>query len=146
MDLSNLKPPAGSQKNNRRVGRGPGSGHGKTSGRGHKGQKSRSGAKIGPRFEGGQMPLQRRLPKRGFTNIFKKEFCLVKVGDLGRFEAGAVVDPAALIQAGIVRKYADGIKILADGEINVSLTVKAHKFSKAAIEKIKAAGGTIEEI
>lgn len=146
MDLSNLKPPAGAVKKGKRLGRGPGSGRGKTSGRGHKGQKSRSGASINPAFEGGQMPLQRRLPKRGFTNIFKKEFALIKIADLARFEAGTVVDPKLLVEAGMVRQLKDGIKILSDGDLAVALTVKAHKFSKAAMKKITDAGGTVEEL
>jgi large subunit ribosomal protein L15 len=146
MDLSNLKPPAGAKKSRKRVGRGHGSGTGKTSGRGHKGQKSRSGAKISPRFEGGQMPLQRRLPKRGFTNIFRTEYTLVKVGDLARFEAGTVVDLEKLKESGLIRNLKMPVKVLSDGELSVALTVKAHKFSKAAQEKITAAGGTVETL
>ena len=136
MELSNLKPPAGSAKNRKRVGRGHGSGTGKTSGRGHKGQKSRSGAKIRPGFEGGQMPLQRRLPKRGFTNIFRKEFVIVKVGDMARFDAGTVVDPEKMVEVGMIKNLKKPVKVLSDGELKVAVTIKAHKFSKAAQEKI----------
>jgi large subunit ribosomal protein L15 len=144
MDLSNLKPPAGAVKKKRRLGRGPGSGHGKTAGRGHKGQKSRSGASIPARFEGGQMPIHRRLPKRGFTNIFRVEYTLVKVGDLARFDAGTVVDTAKFLESGLLRNPKSMVKVLSDGELSVALTVKADKFSKAAQEKITAAGGTVE--
>lgn len=146
MDLSNLKKPDGAVKNRKRVGRGPGSGKGKTAGRGHKGQKSRSGVSLRPGFEGGQMPLQRRLPKRGFTNINRIEFTIIKVGDLARFEAGTVVDPEMMVQSGLVRNLKSPIKILSDGDLSVALTVKANKFSKAAQEKITAAGGTVETI
>ena len=146
MELSNLKPPAGSAKKGKRLGRGPGSGKGKTSGRGNNGQKSRSGGSIPPRFEGGQMPLQRRLPKRGFNNIFRTEYNLIKVGDLARFEAGETIDPQRMVQAGLVHNLRGKIKVLSDGDLAVALTVKAHKFSKAAQEKITAAGGTIETL
>ncbi len=146
MDLSNLKPPAGAKKARKRIGRGIGSGTGKTSGRGHKGQKSRSGAKISPRFEGGQMPLQRRLPKKGFTNIFRTEYTLVKVADLATFDAGTVVDLEKMMESGLIRNLKMPVKVLSDGEITVALTVKAHKFSKAAQEKITAAGGTVERL
>ena len=144
MDLSSLKPVKGATKQRKRVGRGHGSGHGKTSCRGHKGQNSRSGGGTKPGFEGGQMPLQRRLPKRGFTNIFKKQYALVQVGDLCRFEAGSVVDPEALAQSGLLSKMEDGVKVLAGGEIDRPLTIRAHKWSQAAQAKIEAAGGTIE--
>lgn len=146
MDLSNLKPAIGSTKNRKRLGRGHGSGLGKTSGKGHKGQKARSGGGIKPGFEGGQMPMQRRLPKRGFTPLTKKVYALVNLRDLELFEAGSVVDAAALIQAGLVNSIGDGIKVLGDGELTKSLTVQAHKFSKSAAEKIAAAGGTAEVI
>jgi large subunit ribosomal protein L15 len=146
MDLSNLSPPKGAVKNRKRVGRGPGSGHGKTSGRGHKGQKARSGGSIKPGFEGGQMPLARRLPKRGFTNIFKKQYALVQVGDLAAFDKGSVVDPGALVANGLVTKLLDGVKLLANGDIDRPLTVKVHKCSRAAQAKIVAAGGTVEVI
>ena len=142
--LGELKPPPGARKRPQRVGRGPGSGHGKTSGRGHKGQKSRSGAHIPAGFEGGQMPLQRRLPKRGFRNIFKKHFALVHIRDLNRFSKGDVVDVEALQKAGLVKKVYDGVKILGDGELKVSLTVRAHKFTGSARKKIEAASGKVE--
>jgi large subunit ribosomal protein L15 len=146
MDLSNLKPAIGSTKNRKRIGRGAGSGTGKTAGKGHKGQNARSGGGIKAGFEGGQMPLHRRLPKRGFTSLNKKVYALVNLHDLELFEAGSVVDMAALGQAGLVKKVGDGIKILGDGELTKALTVKAHKFSKSAQERIAAAGGKAEVI
>jgi large subunit ribosomal protein L15 len=146
MDLSNLKPAIGSTKNRKRIGRGAGSGTGKTAGKGHKGQNARSGGGVKAGFEGGQMPLQRRLPKRGFTPLTKKVYALVNLRQLEEFEAGAVVDLQALGKAGMVRKINDGIKILGDGELTKALTVKAHKFSKSAVEKIEAAGGKAEVI
>ena len=146
MELSNLQPAAGSKhSDNFRRGRGHGSGNGKTAGKGHKGQKARSGA-TRPGFEGGQMPLQRRIPKRGFNNIFAKEIVSVNVGTLNKFEDGAAVDAAALIQAGIIKKSCDGVKILSNGELNKKLTVKANAFSEAAKAKIEAAGGKAEVI
>jgi large subunit ribosomal protein L15 len=146
MELSNLKPKKGARHAKKRVGRGPGSGHGKTSGRGEKGQKSRSGysAKLG--FEGGQMPLHRRLPKRGFTNIFKKEYAVINLADLERFDNGATVDEAALRQAGLVKGQNDGIKVLGNGKLSKKLTVSATKFSATAKSAIEAAGGTVQEI
>lgn len=144
MDLSNLKPALGSTKNRKRIGRGPGSGTGKTSGKGHKGQNARSGGGVKPGFEGGQMPLQRRLPKRGFTPLTRKVYSLVNVSDLDRFDSNTVVDAKLLVEAGLVHKIIDGIKILGDGELSTALTVKADKFSKSAITKIEAAGGKIE--
>jgi len=146
MDLSNLKPAIGSTKNRKRLGRGHGSGLGKTSGKGHKGQKARSGGSIKPGFEGGQMPMHRRLPKRGFTPLTKKVYALVNLRDLDLFEAGSVVDVAALIQAGLVNSIGDGVKVLGDGDLTKALTVQAHKFSKSAAEKIAAVGGTAEVI
>jgi large subunit ribosomal protein L15 len=146
MDLSNLSPPKGSVKTRKRVGRGPGSGHGKTSCRGHKGQKSRSGGSIRPGFEGGQMPLARRLPKRGFTNIFKKQYALIQVRDLMTFEKGSVIDPGVLLESGLVSKLLDGVKLLGNGDIDRPLTVKVHRCSRAAQAKIVAAGGTVEVI
>lgn len=146
MELNNLKPKKGSRHAKKRVGRGPGSGHGKTSGRGEKGQKSRSGFSRKLGFEGGQMPLHRRLPKRGFTNIFKKDYAVVNVSDLERFDNGTSVDEAALRQAGLVKGQHDGVKILGDGELSRKLTVSATKFSKSAREIIEKAGGTCEEI
>ncbi|WP_303721696.1 50S ribosomal protein L15 [Malonomonas rubra] len=144
MDLSNLKPAAGSTKNRKRIGRGPGSGAGKTAGKGHKGQNARSGGGVKPGFEGGQMPLQRRLPKRGFASLNKKVYALVNLRDLDAFDAGAVVDIEALGNAGLISGVKDGVKILADGDISKALTVQAHKFSKSAAEKIVAAGGKAE--
>jgi len=146
MDLSNLKPAIGSTKSKKRIGRGPGSGSGKTSGKGHKGQKARSGGSIKPGFEGGQMPLQRRLPKRGFKSLDKKVYVLVKIQDLEAFEANSIVDVEALGKVGLVKKLVDGIKVLGDGELTKALTVRAHKFSKSAIEKIEKAGGKAEVI
>lgn len=146
MDLSNLKPAPGSTKNRKRIGRGPGSGTGKTSGKGHKGQNARSGGGVKPGFEGGQMPLQRRIPKRGFTSLDKKVYNLVNLRDLDAFEAGTVVDVEQYGKSGLVTNMKDGIKVLADGQLTKALTVKAHKFSKSAIEKIEAAGGKAEVI
>ncbi len=146
MDLSNLKPALGSTKNRKRLGRGPGSGTGKQSGKGHKGQNARSGGGVKPGFEGGQMPLQRRLPKRGFVSTNKKVYNLINLRDLDVFEAGTVVDLEAFGKAGLVTALKDGVKILADGEVTKALTVQAHKFSKAAAEKIEAAGGKAEVI
>ncbi len=144
MDLSNLKPAPGSTKNRKRIGRGPGSGSGKTSGKGHKGQNARSGGGVKPGFEGGQMPLQRRIPKRGFVSRNRKVYNLVNLRDLEAFDAGTVVDLEQYGKAGLVNGIKDGIKILADGELTKSLTVQAHKFSKVAAEKIEAAGGKVE--
>ena len=146
MKLHELKPAPGARKKPTRKGQGIGSGLGKTAGRGHKGQNARSGGGVRPGFEGGQMPLQRRLPKRGFTNIFRKEIIAINVDDLNRFENGTVVTPEALQEAGVIKKIADGVKILGNGELERSLTVKAHAFSKSAAEKIAAAGGTVEVI
>ena len=146
MNLSQLKPAEGSRKSRKRVGRGPGSGHGKTSCRGHKGQKARSGGGVRRGFEGGQMPLQRRMPKRGFHNIFKKEYALVHLSALEVFGEGTVITPTELIQKGLMKKRINEVKILGDGDLNKPLTVKAHKFSKTAVEKIRAAGGEIEVI
>ena len=146
MNLSNLKPAKGSQKARKRVGRGPGSGHGKTSCRGHKGQNSRSGGGAPLGFEGGQMPLTRRLPKRGFTNIFKKRYALINITDLATFDKDSIVDEVALVEKGLVGKVYDGIKLLGTGEIDKPVTLKVHKWSKAAMDKIVAAGGKIEEV
>jgi len=144
MDLSNLKPANGSTSTRKRIGRGPGSGSGKTSGKGHKGQNARSGGGVKPGFEGGQMPLQRRLPKRGFVSLNRKEYALINLRDLETFEAGSVVDFEALGKAGLLSKIKDGVKVLADGELTKALTVQAHKFSKSAVAKIEAAGGKAE--
>ncbi len=146
MNLSNLSAPRGSSRGRKRVGRGQGSGLGKTAGRGGKGQKARTGNMHFEGFEGGQMPLQRRLPKFGFKNPFRKEFATVNVVDLSRFDAGSVVDPENLKKVGLVRKTLDGIKILGDGELDRALTVRAHRFSQAAKEKIEKAGGKAEVI
>lgn len=146
MKLHELSPAIGSKKSRTRVGRGLGSGLGKTSGRGHKGQNARSGGGVRTGFEGGQMPLYRRLPKRGFTNIFGKEYAEVNVESLNRFEDGAVVDPVALIEAGILKNVRDGVRILGNGELTKNLTVIANGFTKSAESKITAAGGKVEVI
>src|SRR5687767_9951028 len=145
MELNNLKPKKGSKHAKKRVGRGPGSGHGKTASRGEKGQKSRSGYSRQIGFEGGQMPLHRRLPKRGFTNIFKRDYAVVNVSDLERFDNGAAVDETMLRQAGLVKGQHDGVKVLGDGELSKKLTVSATKFSKSAREIIEKAGGSCQE-
>lgn len=146
MDLSTLSPAPGSRKQRKRLGRGPGSGLGKTSGRGHKGRGARSGGNTHPRFEGGQMPLQRRLPKRGFHNPFRREFSIVNLSRLeAAFEAGAVVDAAALVQHGLVRAGRP-VKVLGQGDLTKALTVKADAFSESAKARIAAAGGSAEVI
>lgn len=144
--IHDLSPSAGARKKRKRIGRGPGSGHGKTSCRGHKGQKSRSGGGVARGFEGGQMPLQRRLPKRGFNNIFKKEYALINLEDLNRFDPNTTLDFKALKNAGLVKKEKDGIKLLGSGEISQPLVVKVQKTSRAAKEKVEAAGGRVEII
>lgn len=147
MKLHELQPAAGSKKTRTRVGRGLGSGLGKTSGRGQKGQNSRSGGGVRSGFEGGQMPLYRRLPKRGFNNVFAKQYAEVNVEQLNRFEDGATVDPVALIKAGILKNVRDGIRILGNGSLeSKKLTVIANGFTKSAEEKITAAGGKVEVI
>ncbi|MGI6702704.1 MAG: 50S ribosomal protein L15 [Clostridia bacterium] len=146
MKLHELKPAQGAKRKAKRVGRGMSSGHGKTSGRGHKGQKSRSGGGVRPGFEGGQMPLQRRIPKRGFTNIFKKEYSVVNLERLNMFEEGSVITPELMAEQGLVKKPSERIKVLGDGELGKALTVRAHKFSKTAAERIEAAGGKAEVI
>lgn len=146
MKLHELSPEPGSRKARTRRGRGLGSGLGKTSGRGQKGQNSRSGGGVRTGFEGGQMPLYRRLPKRGFKNVFAKQYAEVNVSSLNRFEDGAVVDPVALIEEGILKNVLDGVRILGNGELTKKLTVKANGFTKSAEEKIKAAGGEVEVI
>ena len=145
LSLSNLSPQKGSTKQRKRLGRGPGSGHGKTSGRGHKGFKARSGSGVKRGFEGGQMPLQRRLPKRGFNNIFRKEFAVVNVKDLDKLEAGSKVDRPALAAAGLIRAKDNFVKILGEGELTKKFTVAVDKVSVSARKKIESAGGTIEE-
>ncbi|KSU78454.1 LSU ribosomal protein L15P [Fictibacillus enclensis] len=146
MKLHELKPAEGSRSTRNRVGRGIGSGNGKTSGRGHKGQKARSGGGVRPGFEGGQNPLARRLPKRGFTNPTRKEYSIVNLEKLTRFEEGTEVTPELLIETGVVSKENSGIKVLGNGKLGVKLTVKAHKFSASAKEAIEAAGGKTEVI
>lgn len=146
MRLDQLAPSPGAKKSKKRVGRGCGSGLGKTAGRGSKGQNSRSGGGTPPWFEGGQMPLQRRVPKRGFNNIFKKQFSLVNVGDLERVSAVNEVSPELIVKSGLIKKIYDGIKLLAKGEIDKALTVRVHKASAAAISKVEAAGGRVELI
>ena len=146
MRLHELKAPEGATKAPKRVGRGTATGQGKTAGRGMNGQNSRSGGGVRLGFEGGQMPLYRRIPKRGFTNHFAKEYNAVNVKDLNRFETGAVVDAEALCNAGIVKQLKDGVKVLGNGELEKQLTVKAAKFSKSAAEKIEKAGGKAEVI
>jgi large subunit ribosomal protein L15 len=146
MRLHDLKPAAGSTKQRKRKGRGVGSGLGKTAGRGSKGQNARAGGGVRPGYEGGQMPLHRRLPKRGFTNIFKKEMAVINVSDLGRFASGSTVDPAALVGEGLLKGRRDGIKLLGQGDISIPLTVKINAISRVAREKIEAAGGSVEVI
>lgn len=144
MNLSELKPNEGSKHYRKRVGRGTSSGTGKTAGRGNKGQNSRSGGGVRPAFEGGQTPLFKRVPKRGFNNVNRKEYAVVNVEDLNCFEKGSVVTVKELQEKGLVKKAYDGLKVLGNGKLNVSLTVKANKFSKQASEAIQAAGGSIE--
>ena len=146
MKLHDIKPEPGSRKDRKRIGRGPGSGNGKTAGRGENGQKSRSGYSQKRGFEGGQMPLHRRLPKRGFTNIFRKEYRTVNIDRLNGFTAGATVGPVILQQAGLVKKGDLDLKVLGNGDIKVALTVQAHRFTESAKKKIEAAGGTAEVI
>ncbi len=145
MKLSDLAPAPGSRKKRKRVGRGPGSGHGKTSCKGHKGQKARSGGGTKPGFEGGQMPLQRRLPKRGFTNIFQKEYAIVNLSTLEKLSESTIT-PEYLLEEGVIKKDLDGIKILGNGEITRAITIKAHAFSASAREKIEKAKGKAEVI
>jgi large subunit ribosomal protein L15 len=144
--IGTLHSPRGAHKRRKRIGTGMGSGHGKTATRGSKGQRSRTGARVRPGFEGGQMPLQRRIPKRGFTNIFKKHFALVNLKDLTRFGPEEKVTPELLVQRGLVKKLGDGVKVLGMGELKAALTIAAHRFSKSALEKIRQAGGTAEVI
>ena len=146
MKIHDLSPSAGSRKKRKRVGIGPGSGHGKTSCRGHKGQKSRAGGGPRPGFEGGQMPLHRRLPKRGFTNIFKKKYDIINIKDLIRFAPNSTLDTASLEEAGIINSKRDGIKLLGNGEISFPVVITVNKVSRAAKEKILAAGGKVEVV
>ena len=146
MRIEDIRPAEGSTKNKKRVGRGVGSGHGKTSCKGHKGQKARSGGTKGAGFEGGQMPLQRRIPKRGFTNIFKKEYAIVNLDTLDALKDDAVITPELLIEKGVIKKMKDGLKVLANGSIQRPVTIKANAFSTSAAAKIEAAGGKTEVI
>ena len=147
MKLNELRPAEGSVQERYRKGRGPGSGNGKTAGKGHKGQNARSGGGVRPGFEGGQFPIYRQLPKRGFNNTrFATVYATINVSDLNRFEDGAIVDIQTLLDARVIRKAQDGLKVLGNGEITKKLTVKAAKFSAAAKEKIEAAGGSCEEV
>jgi large subunit ribosomal protein L15 len=145
LTLENLSPQPGSRKPRKRVGRGSGSGHGKTSTRGHKGYKARSGSSVKPGFEGGQMPLHRRLPKRGFNNIFKKQFGIVNLQDLDCYDAGTRIDRQILVEKGLIAKKDEFVKILANGEITKAMTFVVDKISASARKKIEAAGGSIEE-
>jgi large subunit ribosomal protein L15 len=145
MRLDELKPPEGARKKRKRVGRGIGSGHGKTACKGSKGQNSRSGRGTKAGFEGGQMPLQRRLPKRGFRSPFKKHFAIIHVGDLNRFPEGSVVEPSLLLQSGLLKKE-DRVKLLSDGELQHPLTIRVHQASKAALKKVESASGRVEVI
>jgi len=144
MKLSELRPAKGAKSASKRVGRGKGSGLGRTAGRGEKGLRARSGGGTPPGYEGGQMPMQRRIPKRGFHNRFRKEYAVVNVRDLNRFDAGTIVDVSALRAAGIVKNVEDGVKLLGDGEVNRAVTVKVDKASKEAARKVAAAGGILE--
>ena len=146
MRLEDLKPQPGAKKNQKRVGRGVGSGHGKTATKGHKGQKARSGGVKPAGFEGGQMPLQRRIPKRGFTNIFRKEYSVVNLTDLDAASAGGTITPETMLQNGLIKSLKAEIKVLGMGELKKGVTIRAHKFSKTAVEKIEAAGGKAEVI
>ena len=146
MELNNLRPSIGSTKNRKRIGRGTGSGHGKTATKGHKGQKARSGGSIKAGFEGGQMPLQRRLPKRGFTPLDRVEYSLVNISQLDIFDAGSVVDAMTLVSKGLIKSVRFAVKILGNGDITKALNITANKFSQTAKDKITAAGGSFEEI
>jgi len=146
MRIEDIRPAEGSTKNKKRVGRGVGSGHGKTSCKGHKGQKARSGGTKGAGFEGGQMPLQRRVPKRGFKNIFKKEYAIVNLDIIDALKDDAVITPELLIEKGVIKKMKDGLKVLANGSIQRPVTIKANAFSTSAAAKIEAAGGKTEVI
>jgi large subunit ribosomal protein L15 len=145
LKLNNLSPTEGSRKNKKRIGRGSGSGFGKTAGRGHKGARSRSGYTAKPGFEGGQMPLHRRLPKRGFTNIFKKSYTIVSLTDLSKFEDGATVNKTTLLEAGLIKTLDELVKVLSNGVITKAVTVEVDKVSKGAVDKIQGAGGTVKE-
>jgi large subunit ribosomal protein L15 len=145
MNLSGLTPPAGQTKTRKRIGRGMGSGHGKTSTRGHKGQRAGTGFSMSRGFEGGQMPIHRRLPKRGFTNIFKKEYAIVNLGRLDKLE-GDTFNADKLVELGIIKKLGEGLKVLGSGQLTRKISVEAHQFSKSAVEKIEKAGGTAQVV
>ncbi len=146
MNLSSLKPPAGSRKKRKRIGRGDGSGHGGTSTKGHKGQNARSGGRVRPGFEGGQMPLSRRLPKRGFRNPFRRDIVIINIDQLKRFPEGSVIDKDVLLEAGLVNRIGDGIKVLGKGNIEYPISVKVDMISRGAKDKIEAAGGSVVEV
>jgi large subunit ribosomal protein L15 len=146
MNLSSLRPPEGSRKKRKRIGRGDGSGHGGTSTKGHKGQNARSGGRVRPGFEGGQMPLSRRLPKRGFRNPFRKNIITINIDQLKKFPAGSIIDRDALLEAGLVKKAGDGIKVLGKGSIEYPISVKVDMISRGAKSKIEAAGGSVVEV
>ncbi len=146
MKLHELKPPRGSRRKRKRIGRGDGSGHGGTATKGAKGQKARSGGSVKAGFEGGQMPLSRRLPKRGFKNLFRKNITVVNLGQLSKYTAGATVDPDTLLEKGIIKKIGDGVKILGKGNLDRPLRIKAHAVSSGARDKIESAGGSVEVI
>jgi large subunit ribosomal protein L15 len=146
MNLSSLKPPEGSRKKRKRIGRGDGSGHGGTSTKGHKGQNARSGGRVRPGFEGGQMPLSRRLPKRGFRNPFRRDIVIINIDQLKRFPEGSVIDRDALLKAGLVRRIGDGIKVLGKGNIGYPISVKVDMISRGAKDKIEAVGGSVVEV
>jgi large subunit ribosomal protein L15 len=146
MRLNELSPAKGARKKEKRIGRGTGSGHGKTSTKGHKGQNARAGGPKGPGFEGGQMPFQRRMPKRGFTNIFRKEYAILNLKDLSEFKGNDAITPEVLLEKGVISKLKDGVKILGEGDLKGPLTIKANKFSNSALKKIEAAGGKAEVI
>ncbi|MFZ3089458.1 MAG: 50S ribosomal protein L15 [Nitrospirota bacterium] len=146
MRLNELSPARGAKKKEKRIGRGPGSGHGKTATKGHKGQSARSGGTKGAGFEGGQMPFQRRLPKRGFTNVFRKKYAVVNLKDLAIFTGSEMITSALLLEKGVIRKLEDGLKILGEGDLKGPITIKANKFSSSALKKIEAIGGKAEVI
>ncbi len=144
--IGTLRPPRGATTRKKRIGQGRGSGHGKTATRGSKGQKSRAGSRIRPGFEGGQMPLHRRLPKRGFTNVFRKSYAVINLRDLAAFSSGETVTPQVLLERGVIRKLGDGLRVLGDGELKVPLNISAQHFSKSALDKIQKAGGKAEVV
>lgn len=146
MRLNELSPAKGARKKEKRIGRGTGSGHGKTATKGHKGQNARAGGPKGAGFEGGQMPFQRRIPKRGFTNLFKKRYAILNLKDLSEFKASDVISPELLLERGVIKRLGDGLKILGEGELKGPIAIKANRFSNSALKKIEAAGGKAEVI